>query len=235
MQKVHLSESADLPIASINLNGFNFIEAGRRIGVFEDIELPARQLIYSPGEPADSIYFIRTGKVRLWSLLPDGKNIILALLGSGDIIDVAEWETEEHSSYAETVEDSCLYKIMKSNFEELIKQNPDFGLKLIQSMGLRLKQMQSRLEDLVVRPVPGRVARLLISLAENHGRVTPHGIRVEYRLTHQEIASMVGSTRATVTQILKHMRSHHLINVEAKRVTIQDLTALENFADARSI
>jgi CRP/FNR family transcriptional regulator len=76
--------------------------------------------------------------------------------------------------------------------------------------------------------VPSRVARLLLSLAESHGKVTPKGIRVEFPLTHQEIADLVGSSRVTVTQILNRFRSSHWIEIESKRVTIHDLTALED-------
>ncbi len=100
-------------------------------------------------------------------------------------------------------------------------------MRLIQMIGGRLKQAQSRIEDLVFRQVPSRVARLLLTLAENHGRVTPKGIRVEFPLTHQEIADLVGSSRVTVTQILNKFRTSQWINIESKRVTINDVGALE--------
>jgi CRP/FNR family cyclic AMP-dependent transcriptional regulator len=91
-----------------------------------------------------------------------------------------------------------------------------------------LKQAQARIEDLVFRQVPSRVARLLVSLAESHGKVTPNGIRVEFPLTHQEIADLVGSSRVTVTQILNRFRTSHWIQIESKRVTIHNLDALED-------
>ena len=207
---------------------FNPVEMGRLLGIVEEMELPKHHIIFAPGVPANSIYFVESGRVRLTRLSPEGKSVILALLGPGDLIGEAAWETGEHDSYAETVEDTRLYQISREAFENLVRENPEFGLRLIQIIGIRLKQAQSRIEDLVFRPVPSRVARLLVNLAESHGKVTPNGIRVEFRLTHQEIANLVGSSRVTVTQILNKFRSSHWIDIECKRVTIHNLNALED-------
>lgn len=206
---------------------FNPNELGRLLGILEELELPKHHMIFSPGVPSESIYFIEKGRIRLTRLSPEGKSIILAMLGPGEMIGDASWETGEHDSYAETLEESRIYQISRDAFHGLIKENPEFGLRLIQIIGTRLKQAQSRLEDLVFRQVPSRVARLLVSLADSHGKVTPHGIRVEFPLTHQEIADLVGSSRVTVTQVLNRFRTNHWIEVESKRVTIHNLEALE--------
>jgi CRP/FNR family transcriptional regulator len=184
-------------------------------------------LIFAPGVPSESIYFIEKGRVRLTRLSPDGRTVILALLGPGDMIGEAAWDLGEHDCYGETLEEARLYQLSRESFENLVRQNPEFGLRLIQVIGFRLKQAQARIEDLVFRQVPSRVARLLVNLAEHHGKVTPNGIRVEFPLTHQEIADMVGSSRVTVTQVLNKFRSSQWIGIESKRVTIHNLEALE--------
>ncbi len=207
---------------------FNPIELGRLLGILEELELPKHHVIFSPGVASDAIYFIEKGRVRLTRLSPEGKTVILALLGPGDLIGEAAWEAGEHDSYAETLEDSRIYQIGREAFHAFVRENPEFGLRLIQIIGGRLKQAQARIEDLVFRQVPSRVARLLLSLAESHGKVTPNGIRVEFPLTHQEIADLVGSSRVTVTQILNRFRSSHWIEIESKRVTIHNVDALED-------
>ena len=206
---------------------FNPMEMARLMGIVEELELPRHHVIFAPGMPSEAVFFIEKGRVRLTRLSPDGRTVILALLGPGDLIGEAAWESAEHDTYGETLEDTKLFQISKDSFENLIRQNPEFGLRLIQVIGFRLKQAQARIEDLVFRQVPSRVARLLVSLAEHHGKVTPHGIRVEFPLTHQEIADMVGSSRVTVTQVLNRFRTSHWIGIESKRVTIHDLEALE--------
>jgi CRP/FNR family transcriptional regulator len=207
--------------------GFDAIEMARLMGIVEELELPRHHLIFAPGVPSESIYFIEQGRVRLTRLSPDGRTVILALLGPGDMFGEAAWDCGEHDCYGETLEEARLYQLSRESFEQLVRQNPDFGLRLIQVIGFRLKQAQARIEDLVFRQVPSRVARLLVSLAEHHGKVTPNGIRVEFPLTHQEIADMVGSSRVTVTQVLNKFRSSRWIGIESKRVTIHDLEALE--------
>lgn len=209
-------------------DSFNPVELGRLLGILEELELPKHHVLFSPGAPSDAIYFIEKGRVRLTRLSPEGKTVILALLGPGELIGEAAWESGEHDSYAETLEDSRIYQIGREAFHNFVRENPEFGLRLIQIIGVRLKQAQARIEDLVFRQVPSRVARLLLTLAETHGKVTPSGIRVEFPLTHQEIADMVGSSRVTVTQILNKFRSSHWIEIESKRVTIHNLDALED-------
>lgn len=206
---------------------FNPVELGRLLGILEELELPKHHMVFSPGAPSEAIYFIEKGRVRLTRLSPEGKTVILALLGPGDLIGEASWEAGEHDSYAETLEESRIYQISREAFQNFIRENPEFGLRLIQIIGGRLKQAQARIEDLVFRQVPSRVARLLVTLAEQHGKVTPNGIRVEFPLTHQEIADLVGSSRVTVTQILNRFRSSQWIDIESKRVTIHNLDALE--------
>jgi len=207
---------------------FNPVELGRLLGILEELEIPKHHMLFSPGVPSEAIYFIEQGRVRLTRLSTEGKTVILALLGPGDLIGEAAWEAGEHDSYAETLEDSRVYQISRESFQAFIRQNPEFGIRLIQIIGTRLKQAQARIEDLVFRQVPSRVARLLLTLAESHGKVTPKGIRVEFPLTHQEIADLVGSSRVTVTQILNRFRSSNWIDIESKRVTIHDLNALED-------
>jgi CRP/FNR family transcriptional regulator len=207
---------------------FNAVELGRLLGILEELELPKHHMLFTPGTPSEAIYFIEKGRIRVTRLSIEGKTVILALLGPGDLIGEAAWETGEHDSYAETLEDSRVYQISREVFQSFIRENPEFGIRLIQIIGGRLKQAQARIEDLVFRQVPSRVARLLISLAESHGKVTPKGIRVEFPLTHQEIADLVGSSRVTVTQILNRFRTSHWIEIESKRVTIHDMPALED-------
>lgn len=206
---------------------FNPVEMARLMGIAEEQELPKHHMIFHPGSPTKAIYFIERGRVRLGRNSHDGKTVLLALLGPGDLIGEAVWDNGSHDCFAETIEDTRIFEISKEAFEGLIKTNPEFALRLLEMIGLRLKSAQARIEDLVFRQVPSRIARLLLSLAETYGKVTPKGIRVEFRLTHQDIADLVGSSRVTVTQVINRFRSSHWIDVESKRVTIHDSAALE--------
>lgn len=206
-------------------------EMSRLLSHVEPLDLPKHHSLFAQGSPCDAIYFLETGSVRLTKPSPDGKSfVILALLGPGDLLGDAAWEFGTHDCAAETLEESRIYQISRETLEIFVKENPKFALQLVQVVGMRLKQAQDRIEDLVFRQVPSRVAKLFINLAENHGKMTPSGIVLDVPLTHQEIADFVGSSRVTVTQVLNRFRSRNWVGIKSKKVTIRNPAALEELA-----
>jgi CRP/FNR family transcriptional regulator, cyclic AMP receptor protein len=206
-------------------------EMTRLLAQVEPLDLPKHHALFVPGSPSTNIYFIDTGSVRLTKPSPDGRSfVILALLGEGDLLGDAAWEFGTHDCSAETLEESRIYQLSRETLEVFVRENPRFALRLVQVVGMRLKQAQERIEDLVFRQVPSRVAKLLINLAENHGKMTPSGIVLDVPLTHQEIADFVGSSRVTVTQVLNRFRSRNWVGIKSKKVTIRNLAALEELA-----
>jgi CRP/FNR family transcriptional regulator, cyclic AMP receptor protein len=212
-------------------DSFNPLEMNKIVGMAEEIELPKHQFLFAAGDKAQAIYFIEKGRVRLSRLASEGKEVLLGIFGPGDLIGDAIWESGYHESTAETLEDSKFYEIGEEVFQELLRTNPEFAGRIIEIMASRLKQAEARIEDLVFRQVPSRIARLLITLSESYGKVTTNGIRVDFRLTHQDIADLVGSSRVTVTQVLNKFRASGWIDIEGKRVTIHNSEALEDLVN----
>lgn len=206
-------------------------EMQRLLSQIEPLDLPKHHALFTPGSPCEAIYFLETGSIRLTKPSPDGKSfVILALLGPGDLLGDAAWEFGTHDCAAETLEESRIYRLSRETLEIFVRENPKFALRLVQVVGNRLKQAQDRIEDLVFRQVPSRVAKLFINLAENHGKMTPSGIVLDVPLTHQEIADFVGSSRVTVTQVLNRFRSRNWVGIKSKKVTIRNPGALEELA-----
>ena len=204
-------------------------EMSRLMQAVEQLDLPRHHQIFASGSPNQSLYFIERGSVRVTRPSPDGRAfVILALLGPGDLLGELSRTEDTHDSSAETIEDCRIYQLSRRDFEGLVRENPGFALGLIQVLSHRLKHAQSRIEDLVFRQVPSRIAKLFINLADNHGKVTPAGIILDLPLTHQEIADIVGSSRVTVTQVLNRFRALRWVNVKSKRVTISNILALED-------
>lgn len=204
-------------------------EMARLLGVVEQLDLPKHHQIFAPGSPNTSLYFIERGSVRVTRPSPDGKSfVILSLFGPGELLGNTDWAEDTHDCSAETLEESRIFQMSRRDFDQLVRENPSFALSLIQILGTRLKQAQSRIEDLVFRQVPSRVAKLFLNLADNHGKMTPAGIILDLPLTHQEIADIVGSSRVTVTQVLNRFRSMNWVAIKSKRVTIHDINALED-------
>lgn len=205
------------------------VEMSRLLALVEQVDLPRHHQVFGPGSPNRSIYFVERGSIRVTRPSPDGKSfVILSILGAGELLGDIDWADEMHDSTAETLEETRLYQISRREFEALVRDNPGFALALIQLLSNRLRHAEGRIEDLVFRQVPSRVAKLFISLADNHGKVTPNGIILDLPLTHQEIADIVGSSRVTVTQVLNRFRSMSWVSIKSKRVTIINVDALEN-------
>ncbi len=204
-------------------------EMARLLNVVEQLDLPRHHQIFGPGSPNHSLYFIERGSIRVTRPSPDGKSfVILSLLGPGDLLGDIDAYEDTHDCSAETLEECRIYILSRRDFEALVRDNPGFALCLIHVLADRLKQAQARIEDLVFRQVPSRVAKLFMNLAENHGKMTPTGIILDLPLTHQEIADIVGSSRVTVTQVLNRFRAMNWVAIKSKRVTIHDVEALED-------
>lgn len=203
-------------------------EMARLLQVVEQLDLPRHHQIFGPGSPNQSIFFIEKGNIRVTRPSPDGKSfVIISLLGSGDLLGDVGWTEDTHDCTAETLDECRIFQVSRRDFETLLRDNPGFSLCVINILASRLKHAQSRIEDLVFRQVPSRVAKLFINLADNHGKMTPSGIILDLPLTHQEIADIVGSSRVTVTQVLNKFRTLNWVAIKSKRVTIHDVDALE--------
>ena len=101
---------------------------------------------------------------------------------------------------------------------------------LVEKINQRLKEAEDRIEDLVFRDVPGRIASVLLKLSEQFGKDSPAGTQISFKITHQELADMVGTTRETATVILNELKEDEILKIEDKYITIIDEKALKEWA-----
>ncbi len=208
-------------------------EMSHLLATAEQLDLPRHHQIFGPGSPNRSVFFIESGNIRVTRPSPDGKAfVILSIFGPGDLLGELTWTEDTHDSSAETIDECRICQLSRRDFDGMVRENTGFALCLINILASRLKHAQIRIEDLVFRQVPSRVAKLFINLAENCGKVTPVGIILNLPLTHQDIADIVGSSRVTVTQVLNRFRAMNWVSVKSKRVTISDIEALEELIAA---
>ena len=157
--------------------------------------------------------------------------ITLAILKDGDVFGALSMiKGGAPKAYAETLEESYICAIRQDSFYMVVKEMPDVAFKLIEMINQKLLDAQDHIEDLVFRGVPARIASILIKLAEQFGVDVKEGVRIELKITHQELADMVGATRETVTVVLNNFRSEGLIDISEKQVTIHDRKALMEWA-----
>jgi len=179
---------------------------------------PKNTIILSEGDTTDSLYVVCSGKVKVSIVDEYGKEIILAILGPGEYFGemTAMADGAARSACVMTREACELMVLQKEVFRRIVKDNPDIVFSLLNKSMERLREANKKIESLALLDVYGRVARLFTSLAKPHGTVQI----IDERLTHQDIASMVGSSREMVSRVLKELSSGGYISVTNKTITI---------------
>ncbi len=187
------------------------------------------QVIFQPGDNHANLYFVMSGQVRLYELLPDGRAITLSILGSNDVFACSNKPNGYfHDIYAETMKASIVACLQESALEALMEQSPLLASQIIHSFSQQLSQSQLLIEGLLGRDVGLRLVNILLKLANEFGIKQASGtVSIDLGLTHQELADMIGSNRVTVTRKLTELQKKNLIQVERHTVTLNDKRALE--------
>ncbi len=201
--------------------------------VSEMREYPRGQVILSPDHDPDRIYFVKTGRVKISTYSPNGKEQILALLDPGDLFGELAPTEPPGAVRVEAFSQSIVCTLHRTFLEDVVKKTPEVALQIIRVLARRLRAAEKEIEDLALRDVPGRLASVLLRMGEEYGERQDRGIRLAFRLTHLDLAHIVGSTRETVTTILSRFREDGLIAVEHRMVIILDRDRLSVVANPR--
>ena len=190
------------------------------------------QPIYFPDEPSNTIFFLKEGHVKLSRLTQDGKEIILDVIGPGEIFGELSFSGIEESSgeLAQTLDDVVICTMKKADFESLLKMKPELNFELTKRIGLRLRKFEERISDMVFKDVRKRIAAFLVRYAEEFGKIKGGIITIKMHLSHQEIALLVGAARQTITTTLNDFRSEGLIDFSRQEFLIKRFSELQKLS-----
>lgn len=206
----------------------DFEEAGLRAA---ERRFGPKDLIFTPGDPDDQLYFLLSGTVRLYKIYGDYKEATTALLKEGGVFGkLSLVEGRWQDVFAEAVTQARVASIQKSAIERVIKSRPDFSLKLFSTFSERLRQSDEVVESLLHREVAARLATLLINLADRFGADDQAGTVIEVRLTHQDLANMIASTREAVSKVMSEFQRDGYIEVRSRKIVVLDLATLAGYA-----
>lgn len=184
-------------------------------------EVKKRQPLYLSGAPSRSVYILKKGRVKIANTAPNGKEVTFDILEPGEVFgELDVLEDAPRSTSAETLDDALICVIPRKDFVQYLAMHPNVTVKLTKLIGLRLKKIQSRVEDLVFRDVPARLAHLLSELSKTDGVADKQGIRLKVKLTHQEMANLIGCSRETVSTTIGQFRNDGLIQMDGRTITI---------------
>lgn len=189
--------------------------------------VPKREYIFTPDEASNQIYMLKSGRVRISRLSETGKHFTLVILEPGDIFgESALFDDEPRRNFAEVLDDAQICAIDKREFEKVAMNNPSVSLKIAQIVEHRLTEAQEQIENLVFYDVQTRLSRLLLKLADIHGERVENGVQIGIKLTHEDIASLIGSTRETTSKILNEFRANGWIDVKKRQIILLDQKVL---------
>ncbi len=184
------------------------------------------EVIFVQGDPGTTLYLINSGRVRITITSPRGQEVILALRGPGDFFgEQSLLDGEPRSADAIAHEPSELLLLPRSDFLHFLEARPKLALRLLTSLSRRLRHSTQMVQDAAFLDVPGRLARVLLDLAES-GSLTDQGTVVTSRLTQTELAGLVGATRESVNKWLGFYERQGMIRRERGRIIVtrpQDL------------
>ena len=189
--------------------------------------------IYNEGEYGDALYVLISGVVKLFRPYSGSKEATLRLLKSWDIFGHLAFAGEaKQRAYAEAVTECQVTKVPKIFMERAIRREPRAALKMMTLLELRLVQYEELVRCLLPRETEVRLANLLPILARKFGERGDDGrsVTIDLRLTHQDLAAMVASTRESVTKVLNEMRNRGIVGIEGGRITLKDYATLERIS-----
>ena len=191
---------------------------------------PKKQVLYFPSDSSNSIYMLKTGKVKISRISADGKEIILTILGPGEIFgELGITGQQEREEIAEVTDDAIICVVDIKDLQNMMKDNSSFNTEILKFIGFRLKRVQSRLESLVFKNAEQRIRSLIRELGEDHGRAIAgdeNQREVKLGLTHEDIAKLTATSRQTVTTQLNELEKAALIKYDRKRIYIKDMRQL---------
>lgn len=161
---------------------------------------PRGRTIVAEGEPSQSLYILLSGRAKVQRSDSEGKEVILAVIGSGEFFgEMSLIDDAPRSASVITIESCDFMAINKDSFKAMLVQSPDIAMQIMRGLVRRLREADKKIETLALLDVYGRVARVLLDFSENVG-----GERVvKSKLPRQEIAKMIGASREMVSRVMK--------------------------------
>ena len=206
-----ITDSGHLDLEDFEAAGIRVAERGFR----------ARDLIFAPGDPDGQLYFLLEGTVRLYKIYGEHKEATVALLMDRGVFgELGLDEGSRQRCFAEAVTESRVALVRKRVLVGAIKGDPTLATRLLFSFSDRLRQSDEAIESLLSREVSARLARLLLNLGERFGEPSGSGTVLKLRLTHQDLANMIVSTREAVSKVMSEFQRLGLIEVRNRRICL---------------
>ncbi len=172
--------------------------------------------LFQEGATAKELYLVKSGKVQIGKVIPDGRELSLRICSTGDVIGELTLFCDE-STYmlnAKVMEDSEVYILSKHLFEENLSNEPQLTVEWLKWVQLQSRKNQTKFRDLILHGKKGALYSTLIRLTNSYGKSVEEGILIDYPMTNQELANFCGTSREVVNRMLSDLRKEKIVSVE---------------------
>ncbi len=188
-----------------------------------DRTYPKHDFIVREGDPGSTFFFLVSGSVSVCRIMPDGREMILAILKDGDFFgEMAMFDSSLRSASIKTLTDVEVGAIRYSDFLVLLDENPRIGRSLAIALSERLRVANALIAATTSQDIRARLASLLLNLSSQFGEPVDTGTRISLRLTNQEMANMIATTRETVNRTLNRFWDEKLVDMRTAHLIIAD-------------
>jgi CRP/FNR family cyclic AMP-dependent transcriptional regulator len=218
---------ADFPLQSVPLfSHLSKEEAASISRATRERAYPRNSVIVFEDDPGDALFVVKSGQVKVVLIGEDGREVILSVLGASEFFgEMSLIDDQPRSAHVIAMEDSNLLVLYREDFQRCLEKTPRIALGLLQALSRRLRRADDKIGGLVLLDVHGRIARLLLELADDG-----NGRTISRSITHHTIAQMVGSSRETVSRTIRTFADDGLIAVSKQTIEITRRSELESLA-----
>jgi CRP/FNR family cyclic AMP-dependent transcriptional regulator len=180
---------------------------------------PRQTLLIRQHDVGTRLFLLRGGRAKVYLSEPEGREVILSILAPGDFIgEMALLDEQPCSANVMTMDDCEFFVISKEDFRRLLAANAGLAANLLQAMSRRLREADLQIESLALKDVQARVHQALRQLVQREG----DRLVVPARLTHRDIAGMVGASREMVTRVFRHLEASGVVRLDGRRITLAE-------------
>ncbi|HEX8557389.1 MAG TPA: Crp/Fnr family transcriptional regulator [Pyrinomonadaceae bacterium] len=186
------------------------------------------EFVYMPGDPAEAVYVLKKGRVKLSVLSETGKEFAIDIFQPGDIFgELALVDNTTRSNMVQTLDDALMWVFGKRDFLGLLETHPKLAINYIRLVGGRRRRMEKKLSDITTKDVAARVCELLHEISTTSAAANPPTPELLVPLTHQDVASLIGASRQTTTTVLNDLERRGIIELGRGWIRVTHLKELQ--------
>ena len=190
--------------------------------------IPAKTVVFFQGELGREMFIVASGQLKVSVTSEEGKELSFSIFHQNDIFgELALLDGERRSATVTTIGPCELLVLHQNDLKRIMSEHQSIGLQLLSILAGRVRATTSLYESSVFVEIPGRLARQLLDLAEEHGLETEEGVRIDLKLSQYELGTLINASRESVNKILKNWEAKEFIMIQKGKITLVDIPVVE--------